>query len=88
MPKKGKGKKKGGSKKKGKKGAKAAAEKEEVRKKCSTFLKIYQQRCVATASTASQIICQACRECIENEKALLKVKKSAPSWSFCGFHGN
>ena len=72
MPKK-KTKKKGGAGKKAKKGVKAVAEKEEIKKKCSQLLKIYQQRCMAMNSTASQGICQACRECIENEKALVKV---------------
>lgn len=71
--KKKKGKKKGGGGGKKKKGAKAAAEKEEIVKLCKNLLKSYQQRCVATASTASPRLCQELRLYIENEAALSKV---------------
>lgn len=71
-------KKKGGAAKgkaKGKKAAKAAAEREEVVRTCRNFLRVYQQRCAATNSTAAPRICRDCRECLENEKPLAKVNR-------------
>ena len=67
-------KKKGGAAK-GKKAAKAAAEKEEIVRTCRNFLRVYQQRCVATNSTAAPRICRDCRDCLENEKPLAKVNR-------------
>lgn len=64
---------KGKTKKKGVKAAKAAAEKEQMVRTCRNFLKVYQQRCTASGSTASPSICKECRECIESEKPLVKV---------------
>ncbi len=58
---------------KGKKGAAAAAEKEEMVRRCRNFLRIYQQGCTTTRSIAPARICRDCRAAIENEKPLAKV---------------
>lgn len=57
----------------GKKGAKVAAEKEEIVKLTKAFLKCYQQRCLAAESTPSPRLCRELRNCIEDEVALSKV---------------
>ena len=67
---------KGGGVGKKKKGANAAAEKEELVKLCKSLLKSYQQRCASTESTASPQICRELRNAIENEVAMSKVSQS------------
>lgn len=67
---------KGGGGKSKKKGAKGAADKEEVVKLCKSLLKTYQLLCAAAKSTASPQICQEIRKSIENETALSKVSQS------------
>lgn len=73
MPKK-KGKKKGAKGKKKAAKLKAAAEREEVLVKCKQFLKAYQAHCTTSDSSPSPKIVKACRESVEEEKSLFKVR--------------
>lgn len=73
MPKTKKGKKgkKGGKGKKGK--LKAAAEKEEILKKTKTVLKGYPSFCLADKCSVGGIVLRALKQCVEDEKPLVKV---------------
>ena len=75
MPKK-KGKKKGGKGKKKAAKLKAAAEREEAMVKCKLFMKAYQTHCAASDSSPSPKILKACRESVEEDKSLCKVRVS------------
>lgn len=70
--------KKGGKGKKGKKKAakaKAAAEKEEVKGKTKMFFRVYPTYCAAAGSIPAPRVISACRQCLEDDVPLNKVKK-------------
>lgn len=73
-----KGKKGKGKGKKGKKKAaklKAAVEKEEVKGKTKLFYRVYPAYCAAAGSIPAPRVITACRDCIEDDIPLNKVKK-------------
>lgn len=70
-------KKKGTKGDKGKRKAsrlKAAEERELAKGKCKLFLKAYQTHCAASDSSPSQKIVRACRESVEEDKSMSKVR--------------
>ncbi len=70
-------KKKKSGKGKGKKKAaklKAAVEKEEVKGKTKIFFRVYPTYCAAAGSIPAPRVVSACRECIEDDIPLNKVK--------------
>jgi hypothetical protein len=73
MPKKKKGMKGAKGKKKAAK-LKAIAEREEAMVKCKYFLKTYQTHCAASDSSPSPKIVRGCRESIEEDISLAKVR--------------
>ena len=75
MPKKKKGKGKGKRKGKGKKGkGKATAlEKGEILKKTKDLLKNYASLCSVTGSGIGAFVFSAIKQCVEDEKPLIKV---------------
>ena len=69
----GKGKGKGKKKKAAK--LKAAVEKEEVKGKTKLFFRVYPTYCAAAGSIPAPRVVSACKECIEEDIPLNKVKK-------------